>query len=1483
MKKIYKYISLVALTALSAGCAKELVNPEDLLTNSNNQELINGEFTVQLSVPESAQTKTVLGTKDGSTYPIYWSPEDVITLNGTAASEFTPSVDFKSATAKFNVKGLAAPYNFLYCGVSGTGNQVSFPATQNYVSGGFDPAAMPMYASLASRQEKVTFAHVGSLLKFSFTGTSFISSVSLRAVDKTKSLSGSFTIGTTNGVLNGTLAPNAADGRIFYDFNEDQQLSETPFSFYVAIPAGTYPGGIIVDVRDSNSDFMTLKIMDSSESETIAAGRVREFETLEYSPIQDIYNSIKIYDEATLQTFVNRVVAGEQTLKASVTEDFNVTKEIEGLPLEDYIGTFEGNNNTITGLTQPLFNVLKGSVRNLTLNSNITGTDADDRNWGIFAKVLSPSSEEAGLQNCTAKGTLTYTPSSALSAICQIGGLVGNNNGGAVTNCNNEATVTMGNSGETHSSQVSIGGVVGRTQKGGDLSTQGDISNCTNNGTVVCNAQLSENVYIGGVLGYQVEKAEYISGCVNHGHVKLGSTFSTTKAIQLGGVIGLGKGIIEKCTNGTDGVVTSESGCTGGTYICQGGVVGRLNNDSGQTYSGLTNAGNINAAAAGAASGTYIGGMVGRCDESASLSNCTNTGGTLEYSGVNSTSPLHVGGIVGQSEAEVSSCTNATAVIVSGEYTLNSSGKYLSIGGIVGRQAIYSEKDENNNTIDTEYELINNTNTAAVTFSGYATGYTALGGVVGYCDCPISGGGNSGTVSFIGYNNDQNIPIGGIVARTPKDKEGDRITGVTNSGTIVINAPSQTKKEFYIGGVVGHPQSGDISATNTGKVEVVKFKCTTLYLGGVAGYNLDGNLSATNSGDMQIASLNCSYNFMAGGVAGRANGEITATNNGNIELAEVSVTSDGKNIYVGGVIGEHDSGSLTATNNGSLTISDACSVAKGDILAGGVVGNAQAPLRGCTNTGTVSNGGSISKKDTYLDIGGVVGYNNGNAPLTNCRNTGDVINTGNASSGYLCVGGVSGETSQEITESSNTGNVSNSGVSGNSRPTSVGGIVGTGYSYNLTSCYSKDGKISNTSASKGVRVGGIIGYWDKTEHTLATNCVNESEIYIFNEVEVNTDDQVSVGGITGKGAHITFTSCENKGYIKVEMDGSTNLGGVKAGGIFGDNKVSNQNVNDCYNCINSNDIDTYYRYTGGYPSIQPYAVGGIAGRVYPANEDGETTGTIKNCTNSGYLYSEANQSVLGGIVAQLEEGQILNCTNTNTVHQRYNKSMKTNIPVGGIVGNAWGKATLISGCKNSGSVIAKTNPSNMRIGNYIGGIIGWVEENCEVSDCENTGSVTSNPCADKAEDAACAGGIIGLKQSVTTDKNNINRGNVTAMCVKNRAAAAGGIIGIMQYGTIEACYNYGNIEAGEKSSQWGDAIGTYNKGVAGSLVGYYKKEENTPYYTCEGTITKCYVGGTVQGKHTNGEVVTITADNFGGNIVGWGVDPTDCFFAGNAQ
>jgi hypothetical protein len=247
------------------------------------------------------------------------------------------------------------------------------------------------------------------------------------------------------------------------------------------------------------------------------------------------------------------------------------------------------------------------------------------------------------------------------------------------------------------------------------------------------------------------------------------------------------------------------------------------------------------------------------------------------------------------------------------------------------------------------------------------------------------------------------------------------------------------------------------------------------------------------------------------------------------------------------------------------------------------------------------------------------------------------------------------------------------------------------------------------------------------------------------------------------------------------------------------------------------------------------------------------------------------------------DGDVLDCSNTGELYYRYNKSTAHYACAGGIVANAWSGARTIDGCTNSAEVHTRSLTNSSTLSNYSGGIIGWAEENIVVSDCENTGSVICSTCTDNKNGAAMAGGIIGYKQSTSKDFNNVNRGSVTSLAVQNRAAASGGIVGAMQKGTIEACYNYGAIEAGEKPSgdNYNTSNATYSVGRAGSIAGFYHSTAQAPYKACEGTITKCYVGGTVQGKHTNGNVVTITADNYGGNIVGWGDDPTDCFFAGN--
>ena len=89
MKKIYNYLTFIALAALCFGCAKEIEAPEADFVEEKLAENVPGEeLTFIFSVPDSEDTKTALGTKDGSSYPVKWSNGDQnrVSLNGLAPS-----------------------------------------------------------------------------------------------------------------------------------------------------------------------------------------------------------------------------------------------------------------------------------------------------------------------------------------------------------------------------------------------------------------------------------------------------------------------------------------------------------------------------------------------------------------------------------------------------------------------------------------------------------------------------------------------------------------------------------------------------------------------------------------------------------------------------------------------------------------------------------------------------------------------------------------------------------------------------------------------------------------------------------------------------------------------------------------------------------------------------------------------------------------------------------------------------------------------------------------------------------------------------------------------------------------------------------------------------------------------------------------------------------------------------------------------------
>ena len=1400
MNKIYiLIISGIAGASLLAfnSCSKmQEEDPYDESIVATAQDGLDGEeVTFTLSVPDYAEsaedgTKTFLGTKNGSSYPVKWSANDPgrITLNGSAPIASNKDSDTQ-ITATFKPASGLNVYNFLYRGDEGHDNQVTIPASQTYYSNDFDDAAMPMYAASAARSNTVTFSHLCSLLKFSITGNKKIDSVTLTAVDGSKSLSGTFTIGKTGaGLLNGTLTPAAGGGSVNFNFPGHLQLSGTASVFYIAIPAGTYEGGIDVQILDNDQGHMNFKVL--KDNTTITAGRVRELETFAYEQVKD--PTLKqIWNATTFQEFVTAVAGGEKNLNARLTPSA-ASIDLSGISfnsISDYQGTFDGNGKTLSGLTKPMFNDLKGVVKNLTLNSTISITDAADYNLGIFARQVVPSSESddiAGLQNCTAQGSITYSPSSALGANPSIGGMVGNNRGGAFINCTNEATVTFADNGSvTHTGdrQPSIGGVVGRSQKGGDLNTHGNISNCSNSGTVSCAEQFEGNIMIGGVIGYGVEAAESISGCSNSGLVKAASTCTTTKVLHIGGVAGMFKGTVESCSNLTAGTVTTESGSAAGTYLCQGGVFGRLNNGS-ETYSGISNAGTVNVAAVGGNTLRLIGGVVGRCNEGATLTECTNsgninytasdanktyiggvvasnttsgntlegcqsTGGTLSYSGATTGADLCVGGVVGYSNRSITNCSNAMTISATGTMARDNNN-YICFGGVAG----YVTGANN--------IVTNCTNSGAINYGQTVTGngQTYVGGLVGaVTKSEISGGGNSGTFTFSGQNTAKPFSIGGIVGRVFSNDTESGYTlsnNVTNSGAIVLNSTVSGSQYAYVGGLIGQHLQGNIYGTNNASITVTEIHESMMALGGIVGYLASGTVSNgtnTANGDIALNGFVSGYHSYVGGIVGMASG--------------------GSSITAGG-------GTITgASNAGDITIGSGCTIPRNNYV-GGVIGYAGNTVSGASNTGNVVNNysqSSSSNASTYFfSIAGVAGKSA--AALSNCYNTGNVTNNGTTYKSEINIGGVVGHCEGDLTSCSNGttslagGTISNTATSGTNSKNDlqVGGVAANNRGYTFTSCFNK-GAVTNSGDGAVLSIGGIAA-WSNAGSSYASACYN-------------------TGAISNSGAS-NITTANQKWDV-------TDKYGVRMGGIVGCAKDANTfaGTSGTYNYNNGSITES--------SSTKYVAVAGICGWA--------------NNVSSGFAYCRNNAD--GDILIENNE--------------------RINVVVGGILGIAADASIQVSYTRNAGTIEFKElsfPDSGANQGIFAGGILGVNSVSYEgegsftITHCSNRGNIQNNTRSWNSPDLltnysgigySYVGGIVGGGDKTGYKYEYCySRGDI--YIYSNLKMRVGGIAGYSNiapehcgaYSDVYYMRQYNNASYGANVG----AINTSGAGDLGGIVGY---------------------------------------------------------------
>jgi hypothetical protein len=358
-----------------------------------------------------------------------------------------------------------------------------------------------------------------------------------------------------------------------------------------------------------------------------------------------------------------------------------------------FTGTFDGNDHKITNFTinggsfVGLFGYIDsgGDVKNLGIENYSVGGDSNSQEVG----GLVGENYDGSISNCYSTGTVSGGSSS-----CDVGGLVGYNYYGSISNCYSTGTVSGG------SGSCEVGGLVGDNES--------SINNCYSTGMVSGDS----NSQVGGLVGYNYYGS--ISNCYSTGTVSGGSNSNVG---DVGGLVGLllDAGNVSNCYSTGD--VTSGDGSA---YL--GGIVGF-------SYGSISNCYSTSTVSGG--SGSYdVGGLVGY--NGGTISDCNSMGLVSGRDDL-----MDLGGLVGYNDSSISNCYSTG--LVSGGSGSN------SVGGLVG---------DNSNSISNCYS------TSTVT-GGDGSAY--LGGIAGFSDGSIrncystgsvSGGSGSDSVGgLVGYNN----------------------------------------------------------------------------------------------------------------------------------------------------------------------------------------------------------------------------------------------------------------------------------------------------------------------------------------------------------------------------------------------------------------------------------------------------------------------------------------------------------------------------------------------------------------------------------------------------------------------------------------------------------------------------------------------------------------------------------------------------------
>lgn len=1030
----------------------------------------------------------------------------------------------------------------------------------------------------------------------------------------------------------------------------------------------------------------------------------------------------------------------------------------------------------------------------------------------------------------------------------------------------------------------------------------GTVQNLTVEGDVtVTGSQYS------GILANSVREGSVVENCTVNGSVTLNFTKAITSPMYFAAVAGLATGA--RLTNVTNNAsITVETLGSSAQNVHLGAIAGFVTLGTSEAEKGFiscVNNGDVTWECDFVKSTTYISGLVGRIDYSATdhpghvghieIRDCVNNGKVTNNGNANN---LYMAGILALGdEARVSNCKNNGAIQIS---DLTISGGVFYCGGVMG---LFNKSEY------TDSGLFACENTGSITFDATnegATSYFYMGGIIGATYRPVTDCTNRGKLDIDGevktnsgthptctsgvvgrsYNDitncinygdiDHNLTVGGAgythtggVIAYFTDSGGWTASLCKNYGNIVVSAT--TAKQCVTGGVIG-------SAHNSGALSVID--CINGERGTTKGsVTFSGNASAyaATAGVVGVSSLKdrplvnltnyapirwtgkSSANCLAAGVVGQMS---TVTSDkpstGLNNYGEVSMTGSASVVYVGGITGNNAQTKDDVNGNNSnlenshnrAKVYFAGTAAK-QLYMGGVMGNTSGAasgkyvsISGCTNTGEVVAAGTVKAAAYVGGIGGQLNFT-----WTDCTNSGKVSVSSSCVGGYI--GGLAGYNAYgRPYNSTNSGAVLFSGTCATSS-LFVGGAFGDTTQY-PEQCHNS-GDVSYTGhATGGAYIAGCFG-----RIPCAYTGTNSGKVFVSGS-STNTKYGMLVGGVAAiVKYYIGTTGVTNNGDIEVVLqennDGvvsSVCIGGVMAlsyltassGKVnFTSKNLTNNGNITLRGTLSSTIVEDYYY-------SRRLNVGGIMGRALPADTTVANTHTLNNALNTGKISIQANGEV-------------------------------NNLNVGGITGEVILASYVETESENRGDIelTGVDGGANIHVGGHVGQINDQSHSSSEIVITGTAGKITNSGNISLSERSTNSlvkiGGLVGSAMGLITNptavtlENCSNSGSIsrTSETLSAGYGYAGGMLGgaNLDHVTTDAglgfvqvlltdCSNSGSIQADPRAN--GVTLVTDKEQVAvGGMIGMVRNDN-----TARPSLANC---------SNTGEIDKTVG--YAGEIIGW--------------